>query len=123
MFIFIFWVLGPFVTRFEFRPRTLSVSFYLVFESCCLVIYFVFIRRYLSLNVMSCLSFFYLNFVLYSNYVSCFIINFVKCHMSYVECFVLFRKFVKVMFVLFKLIVFRTLTSFIFNCDKCYFRI
>ena len=118
-----FWDSGPFVTSFEFGPQTLSMLFYRVFESCCLVIYFVFIRRYFSLNVISCLSFFYLNFVFYSNYVSYFILNFVKCYMSYVECFVLFRKFVKVMFVLFKLIVFRTLMSFIFNYDKCYFRI
>ena len=81
-----------------FGPRSVFLL-YQVFESCCLVMYFVIIRRYLSLNVMSCLLNFYLNFVLYSIYVSYFILNLVKCYMSYVKYFVLFRKFVKVMFV------------------------
>ena len=109
------------MTSFEFGPRTLSVFL----SSLRVVLFSYLFHVYPSLFVVErhvVFFVFYLNFVLYSNYVSYFILNFVKCYMSYVGCFVLFCKFVKVMFD-FKLIVFRTLMSFIFNCDKCYFRI
>ena len=74
--VFIFWVSGPFATSFEFGSRTLSVSFYRVFESCCLVIYFV-SNGYLSLSIMSCHFVSCLVFRIYFRQMSfnCFVIN------------------------------------------------
>ena len=76
MFILLFWASSPFVTGFEFGPRTLSVFTLLsLFE---LVIYFVF-NHHLSLNVVlfhfvSChdFRFFYscqMSFYLFNNFV------------------------------------------------------
>ena len=62
LWLFSFWASGPFVTSFEFGPRTLSFSFiiYQDFEplssfwiSHLFRVYFVF-NHYLSLNVMLC---------------------------------------------------------------------
>ena len=56
--LFSFRASGPFVTSFEFGPRTLSIFVFIEFLSrFVLVIYFVFIfvsNHYVSLNVMMC---------------------------------------------------------------------
>ena len=48
-----FWASGPFVTSFELERRTLSVSFYRVFESCYVWLFFV-IFVYVKYYFTSC---------------------------------------------------------------------
>ena len=107
--LFSFWASGPFVTSFEFGPRTLSVfilfkSFESFWISYLLCIYFVF-NCSLSLNVMfvfvrSCRDFriYSCHFIYLIMFRNC--LFFVWCFIFYVFLCLIVFNFINVMFVI-----------------------
>ena len=92
--LFLFWALGPFVTRIEIGPRTLSFSFIYFIESlsrfCISYLFLVYLLsvvkcHVVSFRIVSCFSYFF--------YVKCYLFYLIISCQKCCVCFISYHVF------------------------------